>query len=170
MYKPHSQQVPDYYQTYVGKVPDHPLVETLTEGQQQTESLLQSLTEEQWLHRYASGKWSLKESFLHMIDAERVFIYRAMRIARGDQTPLPGFDQNAYVPNSDADQRSPESLLTEYRAVRSASIALFQSMKEDALERVGTASNHPFTPKVLGYVTAGHELHHLKLFREKYLG
>lgn len=169
MHKPHIQEIPDFYQKYVEKVPDQGLEEVLTNGLRETESLLQNLTEEQWLHRYAAGKWSMKESFLHMIDAERVFTYRAMRIARGDQTPLPGFDQDAYVPNSVADQRSPESLLAEYRAVRLASIALFQSMGEEALKRTGTASNNPFTPKVLGYVAAGHELHHLKLFREKYL-
>lgn len=169
MHKPSQEDVPVFYQTYVNKVPDESIKAVLTSGEELMLSLLSDLSEAQWMHRYASGKWSLKESFLHVIDAERVFTYRALRMSRGDKTPLPGFDQDDYVPNSDADQRSPASLLAEYKAVRQASIALFGSMTEEALGRQGTASNNPFTAKVLAYITAGHERHHIQLFKEKYL-
>jgi hypothetical protein len=105
---------------------------------------------------------------LHLIDCERIFTYRALRIARGDTTPLPGFDENQYVPNSHASSRTAESLLQEYLAVRRSTLSLFQNMDPSALQRCGTANGHPFSVEMIGTIIAGHELHHLGVLKSKY--
>ena len=100
---------------------------------------------------------------------ERVFTYRAMRVARNDQTPLPGFEQDDYVPNSDASNRSAKSIIEEYKALRNSTIQLFQNFSQEQLDRRGTASGHPISTLALGFITAGHEVHHMKIIKERYL-
>jgi len=134
------------------------------------EDLVGSLDESQLLYRYEPGKWTIKEMVVHMIDAERVFGYRAMAAARNDKSPLPGYDHNAYVPVSGANERSIESILGEYRAVRAASLALFRNLPAASLHQVGEASNSPVTARGLAYMIAGHERHHVRLIKERYLG
>jgi uncharacterized damage-inducible protein DinB len=119
--------------------------------------------------RYAEGKWSLKDIIQHLIDAERIFAYRALRIARTDQTPLPGFDENQYVPVANADHRHLKSLLEEYAAVRHATLLLFKSFSDDDLKRLGTASNVGISVRALGFIIVGHLKHHQRIFRERYL-
>ena len=106
---------------------------------------------------------------LHIIDTERVFAYRAMRVARNDKTPMPGFEQDDYVPNSNASQRSASSVIEEYAALRNSTIQLFQNFSEDQLNRIGTASGFPISTLALGFILAGHEAHHMRIIREKYL-
>ncbi|MBD2766746.1 DinB family protein [Hymenobacter sp. BT664] len=130
---------------------------------------LANLSEAQTEKGYAAGKWSLKEMLAHQIDTERVFAYRAMRFARGDGQDLPGFDQDDYVANSNANARPLASLLTEYDATRAATLALFDSFTEEQLDRRGTANGGPATVRALVYMVPGHELHHLNLLRERYL-
>ena len=120
------------------------------------------------MHRYAPGKWSVKEVVGHMIDGERVFSYRALRVARADTTPLPGFDENAWVPAAHFDRRPMPDLVADYQTVRAATVALFSSFEEEALVRMGTANDQPISVRALAHMIAGHELHHVAILRERY--
>ena len=128
-----------------------------------------SLPEEKADHRYAEGKWSIKELLLHMIDAERIFGYRALRIARKDQTPLPGFDENSYTPASKASGRTLQSLKDEFAAVRKATDILLSTFDEEQLSQRGTASNHPVTANAIAFIIFGHLIHHKQILEERYL-
>ncbi|NDI99051.1 DinB family protein [Flavobacterium sp. LaA7.5] len=120
-------------------------------------------------YRYAEGKWTIKEIIQHLIDSERVFSYRAMRFSRGDSTALPGFDENSYVDNAHANERSLQSLLTEMSALRHASLLLFKSFTEDDLMKRGVASGYNVTVRALGFLIIAHQKHHTKIFQERYL-
>ncbi len=120
-------------------------------------------------YQYAAGKWTLKEMLLHIIDTERIFAYRAVSIARGDKTPLPGFDENTYAANSMADKRSWESLLQEFAAVRQSSDLLLQSFNDEQLLQSGTTNNYPTTVNALAFIIYGHILHHIAVIKERYL-
>ena len=133
------------------------------------EQLVAKLPDDKANLQYAPGKWTLKESLVHIADAERVFSYRAMRIARGDQTPLPGFEQDNYVPHSRANSRTLSDILAEIRAVRNASVALVQSFDDEAVNQSGTASNKPVTVRALCWLIAGHAAHHITITRDRYL-
>ncbi|MCR5889847.1 DinB family protein [Hymenobacter sp. J193] len=165
--RPAADEYAPYYHTYVRLVEDP--FRQLREQPIQLRQLLASLTDEQSLLRYAPGKWSIKESLVHMIDTERIFAYRALRIARGDTTALPGFEQNDYVPASGADDRPLSSILTEYDAVRAATLSLLESLRPQDFERRGTASNNPVSVRAMAYILAGHEAHHLGILQERYL-
>jgi len=158
-----------FYQTYLDLVPagEDPL--TLL-GAQATElsAALAPLTEAQALLRYAPGKWTPKEVLLHLIDAERIFTYRALRFARADAQDLPGYDQDAFVANSEANHRSLSDLLAEYTAVRAATRALFSNLSAEQLDRAGRANGGPATVRAWLYIIVGHERHHLNLFSERY--
>lgn len=119
--------------------------------------------------RYAEGKWTIKEIIQHIIDAERVFAYRALRISRNDKTPLSGFDENDYALNTNANDRHLQSLLTELSIVRQSTLALFKSFSEEQLKRIGTASNHEISVRAIGFIIIGHQKHHQKIFQERYL-
>lgn len=148
----------------------HADVLALLESQRRAwEALLAPLEPTMASHRYAPGKWTLAESILHVTDTERVFSYRLLRVARGDSTPLPGFDQDAWVPESRADRRSLIDLAAELSMVRGATLALVRSLDETALGQMGTASNHPVSARALVWMIAGHSAHHLLLTRERYL-
>lgn len=159
----------EYYGRYVDLVGDD-LFGTLRAGAESIRRLLEPLPESRGDHRYAPGKWSVKEVLGHLIDAERVFGYRALRFARNDQTPLPGFEQDDWVPLSGSDSRTLRSLLDEYRAVRGSTIALFENLPEEAWSRVGTANGARMSVRAAAYVIAGHEIHHGNVLRERYLG
>jgi len=118
--------------------------------------------------RYAPGKWSVKEVVGHLSDVERVMVYRALRFARGDAAPLPGFDENAYVPEAGADTRTLANLLAEWVAVRQASLAFFHSLPPGTWARRGVANGNPVSVRALAYVVAGHEHHHLEVLRTRY--
>ena len=169
--KPAPGESPPYAKMYLDYLPaDDRVLAHLEEGLVQVEGLARGLTEAQLLHRYAPGKWSVKEVLLHVVDDERIYAYRALRFARGDGAPLPGFDENAYAPLSGADRRSVGSILEEYRAVRAATIALFAHLPEEALDRSGTADGNRATVRALAWHIAGHERRHLAVIRERYLG
>jgi enterochelin esterase-like enzyme len=158
-----------YAQAYIDLVPSEG--DPLTLLRQQPAELhreLVRLTDEQALMRYAPSKWTPKEMLLHIIDAERIFTYRALRFARGDEQSLPGFDENTFAANSEANDRSMSDLLTEYHAVRAATIALFGSFNTAQLDRLGSANGAPTSVRALLFITAGHERHHLGILRERY--
>ena len=129
---------------------------------------LRAVPESRAGYRYAPGKWTLAEMMVHVADTERVMSYRLLRIARGDQTPLPGFEQDDWVPMSGAATRTLASLATELEAIRAATLALVRGVPPEAWERRGTASGFTFSARALAWVIAGHEQHHLALLRERY--
>jgi len=167
--RPEASEHAPYYGKYVALVSDGDIVQTLAAERDATLELLRGIPEEKTLHRYAEGKWSIKENCVHVTDIERVLSYRAVRIARGDQTPLASVDQDSLVPASEADARDWGSIIEEYRLVREATIALFANLPEPAWARTGTASGNPVSVRALAYILAGHDIHHRKLLREKYL-
>ena len=167
--RPQQDEYVPYYHKYVSMVPDGDLVETLRTQIGETLALVRSIPEERGSHRYAPGKWSIKEVVGHMADVERIMTYRALRIARNDATPLPGFDENAYVPAANFEARSLASLAHELEAVRRATVAFFETLEPEAAARRGSANNNPISARALAYIVAGHERHHVALLRERYL-
>ena len=159
-----------FHAGYVAMVPDGDVLAMLKTQHSETVRLLSRLGEPKSRHRYAPGKWSIREVIGHLIDAERVFTYRALTFARGDKTPLPGFDENMWAAASNADSRTLKSLLDELKALRAATLALFRGFNAEQLARIGIASGHPVSVRGLLYVTTGHERHHIKILRERYLG
>jgi uncharacterized damage-inducible protein DinB len=135
-----------------------------------TGALLDGVSEERSTYRYAPGKWSIREIAGHLIDAERIFGCRALRLARGDQAHLPGFDENEFVAAANFDARTLRSLTDEWRHVRRATIALFEGLTEEPLARTGTASNGPMSARALAWIIPGHERHHADVLRARYLG
>ncbi|MBC5993398.1 DinB family protein [Pontibacter cellulosilyticus] len=166
---PTTDEYSGYVGNYINEAKAEDLIEGLTASYSYIAGLMQGLTEEQLLHRYAPEKWSIKELLVHMLDAERIFSYRALRFARQDKTELPGFDENKYVAPSKADSRDINSILAEYTAVRTASIELFKSFDEEALSQKGVASGLEISVRAIGYTILGHEIHHLRIMRERYL-
>jgi uncharacterized damage-inducible protein DinB len=120
-------------------------------------------------YKYADNKWTIKDMLLHIVDAERVFAYRALRFARADNTNLPGFEHNDYVDRSNANYRSKSSLLNEYNAQRASTIQLFTNFTEEMLLQTGIASGNPMSVRALGFVIAGHEIHHCHIIKKHYL-
>jgi uncharacterized damage-inducible protein DinB len=130
---------------------------------------VQNISMDKFDFRYAEGKWTIKEIIQHVIDTERIFSYRALRISRNDKTPLPGFDENEFVINTDANDRHLQTLLTEFSLVRQSTIALFKSFSPAQLERLGVASNNDISVRAIGFILIGHQKHHQKIFIERYL-
>lgn len=129
---------------------------------------LERIDEEKSRFRYAEGKWSVRELLVHICDSERVFSYRAMRIARGDETPLPGYDEKLYAAASGADRRGIGHILLELRAIRASTIALFESLDAESLDRRGVANTRVISVRAIGWMTAGHFAHHLNILAERY--
>jgi uncharacterized damage-inducible protein DinB len=166
--RPGADEHVAYYGKYIEKVPEGDLCRIMTDQLAATRALIASIPEARGTHRYAPGKWSIKEVLGHVCDSERIFSYRALRIARGDATPLPGFEQDDYVPTGKFDRRTLADLSEELAAVRQASLLLFSHLDAEALARRGTASGNPITPRALAYVIAGHERHHVEILKAKY--
>ncbi|MDZ7771333.1 MAG: DinB family protein [Balneolaceae bacterium] len=149
-------------------MPDGNVLEVLHMQGDRVHRLVEGLSPEQAGHRYAEDKWTVKQVLGHLVDSERVFAYRAMCIARGEQKSLPGFDQDNYVEEGHFDERSTETLAAEYRALREATVHLFNSFSEEVALRGGRANELKVTVRALAWIIAGHERHHLRLFRERY--
>lgn len=169
MPRPDPSEYNTYYGRYISLVPDGPIVDRLREQIGETLAVLRALPESRGEHRYAPGKWSIKEVVGHVADGERVFGYRALRIGRGDETPLPGFEQDDYVRHGGFSARTLRHLLDELEAVRRGTVLLLEGLDETAMKRLGTASGFPVSVRALAYIIAGHELHHLQVLRERYL-
>lgn len=167
--RPPRSEFSDYHAAYADLVPEGDVVGILSRQIQETAAFLGSLTEEQGNHRYQPGKWSIKEVVGHLIDTEWVFTYRALCFARGDRTPLPTMEQDDYVANADFDSRKLSDLCAEFVALRGAGTALFRGLTPQEMLRKGRTSDHEFTVRTVPYVIAGHELHHVRVLRERYL-
>ena len=167
--RPDASEHSEYYGRYVALVPGDDILSALDTERAVTMDLLRRITEERSLHRYAEGKWSIREVCVHLSDAERVWAYRALRFARGDETELPGYEADDYVPPAAADSRSWSSLVEELAAVRGATISLFRNLPAEAWLRRGVADGQPASVRSLAYIIAGHEIHHRNVLRERYL-
>ena len=163
------QEYNPYYQSYIDLSLKGPIVENLESNMKRVMAFYKSIPREKLDYAYAHGKWTPKDIILHLTDAERVFAYRALRVARADATELSGFEQDDYVVSAMAGQRSLESLLNEYKAVRSASIELFRSFPQETLALRGLASGSVISVRAIGYILTGHENHHVKVIGERYL-
>jgi hypothetical protein len=158
-----------YYDTYVRLVPDDDIVVVLRDQHLATLDLLRYVSEEQAAYRYAPDKWTLKQVVGHLVDVEWVFSYRALRFARGDASPLPGIDQEELVAGARFPQPLPV-LLDQWSHLRAATVLFFDSMGDTELNRTGTASGWEFTVRSIAWIIAGHERHHVKVLKERYLG
>jgi len=167
--RPESDEYAPYYATYIDQVVGDCALTALEQQRDSTSSFLASLPESRAGYRYAPGKWSLREVIGHLSDAERIFSHRLLRFARNDQTALPGFDENAYVPEGRFEQRTLADVAREFTAVRESSLALVQNLDAETMLRRGTANGKVMSVRALAWVMAGHELHHLGVVRERYL-
>jgi hypothetical protein len=165
--RPGPDEYADFYAGYVSTLPPGDILEILELQKGQLRHLA-NVAAERETFRYAPGKWSLREIVGHLIDAERVFSYRALCFSRGDETPLPGFDENFYVANAGFDSRTLQSLLEELTLLRSANVLLFRSLTPEKLARAGVANSKPVTVRALAFILAGHLEHHFGVLRERY--
>jgi len=166
---PARSEAAEYYFTYIDQVPKGDICKLLETHGNETLALLNGISDEKSLHRYAPDKWSIRDVVNHISDSERTFTYRALFFARGFEAPLPSFDQNISVAAAGADRRSWTSLVGEFGMVRAATLTLFQSLPADAWDRRGIASDNPVTVRALAYIVAGHAIHHTRILRERYL-
>jgi len=167
--RPESDEYAASFKKYIDVVPDGEPATILESQRKDWQRLLAPLGEEAGNFRYAPGKWTIKEVLGHVIDAERIFSYRLLRIARGDKTPLPGFEQDDYIKTANSSARRLTDLREEFEVVRRSSLALVSSLVDDDLKRTGTASNNPISARALVFIIAGHDRHHWQILREKYL-
>ena len=168
MKKPEAGEFAEYYGKYIGKVPGLDLLGILEAERMQMSRLVSGRSEVHGNFRYAPDKWTVKEILGHVTDAERIFTYRALRIARGDQTPLPSFEHDDYVKNGGFAARTLADIVEEFDAVRGASITLFRSFDDAAWGRIGVARQRQVTVRALGFITAGHQIHHRMILEENY--
>jgi uncharacterized damage-inducible protein DinB len=167
--KPSEGEYNPYAIMYIKLLPDDgQVLKHLKANLKTIQSFIFSLPEDKLTYRYAENKWTIKEILVHMIDDERIYAYRALRIARNDKTPLPGFEQNDYVPYSKANKRSLSNIFKEYKSVRNATISLLNSFNKEDFLRTGIANDHAVSVRALAYHIAGHELHHLNIIKERY--
>ena len=168
--KPASGEFAPYTSIYIDLLPnDGRILQHLATNLQNSSTFFRSIPPEKLTTPHRQGEWTVQEILLHIIDDERIFAYRALRFARGDTTTLPGFEQDDYILPSRANQRSLDSLLTEFGIVRQATLSLYNSFGQDVLTNTGVASNNPMSVRAIAYHIAGHELHHIASIRENYL-
>ena len=168
-FRPEPGEYDPYFDRYISLVPGNDILATLDEQRRQTLLLLSGRTEADGDLRYAPDKWSLKEVLGHLNDAERIMSYRALRMARADATPIEGFEQDDYVRNGPFARRPLADLIEDYIAVRRATLSLLRNLDEAAWTRRGVANKNEVTVRALAYIIAGHELHHRRMLKEKYL-
>lgn len=158
-----------YYGTYIEALGEVDLLATLKKQRKNFPKFIGSIPEDKLHYAYADGKWTIAEVLTHILDTERVFQYRALRFARNDETPLPGFDQDAYVPQSGGNKRTIKDLIKEYKAIRRSTIELYKTFDDTVLARKGVGSNSPMSVAALGFIMCGHQKHHRNIIRERYL-
>ncbi len=168
MKRPEQDEYLPYYENYIKLVGDGDIIGILESQIKQTVSMLRGIPDSRGTYRYAEGKWSINEVLGHLIDAERLFSARALRFARADKTPLPGFEQDDYVREADFDKYPLSELVSELESVRRGTCFLYRHMSDDATARRGTANNAEVSVRALAYITAGHEIHHRGVIEEKY--
>lgn len=169
-----SNQLPvneysNFNATYIKAAANVELIEELEICLHDFIRFVQNISMDKFDYRYAEGKWTIKDIIQHVIDTERIFAYRALRISRNDITPLPGFEENDYVENTKANERGIQDLLAEFSSVRYSTLFLFKSFSEEQLKRMGTASGTAISVRAIGFIIIGHQKHHQHIFQERYL-
>ena len=168
--KPEPNEYAPYASIYISLLPDDgQVLKHLEDNLRATTEFIRAVPDEKLSYRYAEGKWTIKEIIGHLIDDERIYVYRALRFARNDQTELPGFEQEDYAAESGANERSLDNLLEEFAAVRRSTIALFNSFDDRVLTRSGIASGNVMSVRAIAFHLAGHELRHMNIIKERYL-
>jgi len=167
--RPEPGEYAPFYETYVSLIAETDVVGALERQTAEALALLRPIPEGRGGHRYEPGKWSVKQLVGHIIDAERIFAYRALAIARGDRRPLPGMDQDEYMAGADFDALPLSGLVEEFEAVRRSTLLLLRHLPAEAWQRRGTASDNEVSVRALAYIIAGHGAHHLRILRERYL-
>lgn len=169
MYKPEPNEYDPYYDRYISKVGETDIRDAFTAQPGELRSALADLPEEKGTFAYGEGKWTIKEVLSHLIDGERIFAYRMLRISRGDETPIEGFEQDGYIENSNANNRTFAHLLDEFEYSRKANVLMLNNLDAAALARLGTASGLPISVRALANICIGHVRHHLAILEERYL-
>ena len=167
--KTHPNNSAPYYKKYILFLSETEVLPALQNSHQRSMDILRNIPEEMGDHRYADGKWSIKEILMHLMDTERIFCYRALRFARKDATPLPGYDHDLYVENSHCADRSMASMIEEYKLVRQNSYKMFHYFTQEVLSYAGSMNGVEITVHHLGLLIAGHEDHHIKVLQQRYL-
>lgn len=167
--KPNKDSYNPYFQNYIDLVPSDNLMEELNSTFNQNLKCIESISEAKGDYKYTEGKWSIKELILHCIDTERIFQYRALTFARNDKTNIPGYDDNFYANNSNAQERTLLDIIEEFKSVRAASITLFKSFNNNVLDRIGVANNNNTSVHACGFIICGHFTHHVNILKERYL-
>ncbi|HEX7016051.1 MAG TPA: DinB family protein [Cyclobacteriaceae bacterium] len=160
--------IPDFYWRYVEPIYEMPLFSALEDSEKRFDDTIQGFTEEQGLYRYQPEKWTIKEVVAHVLDTERIMAYRALRFARNDQTPLAGFEEKEYAPEANANGRDFASFRNEFKNLRRSTVDLFRSFTEEMMNRTGTANSNTLSVQALGYIIAGHMVHHCNILIERY--
>ena len=163
-------QIPEFFAGYIGLTANEELISLLEKNESETLELYTSIPDDKLNYRYASNKWSIKEVMQHITDTERIMAYRALRLSRGDQTPLPGFEQDDYVNNLKIDHLCKNDIIEEWKTVRTSTILLFRNLDPLLLDYEGIASGNKVNVELVGRIIAGHTRHHLIILRERYLG
>lgn len=169
MSRPDLSRIPEFYHNYISQVPENDLMEAFKKGTALFVHFFETIPPSKQDYRYAEGKWTIKEVLQHIVDAERVFSYRALCFARKDPTPLPGFDENVFAANSKAGTRNWKELMEEFKTVRRSSELLFGAFDEEQLNAGGNASGKPNYVSGFGYIIIGHSMHHMRIVKERYL-
>jgi uncharacterized damage-inducible protein DinB len=163
------ESVPQFYKNYVKQVDESDVIQALRLSGFRSQVLIHSIPNDKADYRYAEGKWTIREVLCHIVDAERIFAYRALRFARNDKTNLHPFDENSYAPEANAEGRSLKKIADEFTHLRASTVGMFEGFTEEMLHRKGTANNNEISVLALGFVIAGHEAHHRRILNERYL-
>ena len=168
MNRPEKSEYGEYYDRYISLVANEKIVDLLMQQPAKLRDLFAPVNEDRGRFAYGEGKWTLKEVLSHLIDGERIFAYRILRISRGDETPIEGFEQDGYIENSNANNRTFVELLDEFDLQRQSNMLLINNLSEEATKRLGTASGFPVSVRALVYISAGHVEHHAAILKERY--
>ncbi len=169
MNRPEINEFDPYYNTYVSLIEGDSVMEQLDAQPPELRAMFDNVPDSRGNYSYAKGKWTIKELLSHLIDGERIFAYRILRISRADETPIEGFEQDGYIENSNANNRSFSDLLDEFDLQRRANMKMLRNLSDDAARRIGTASENTVSVRALVYIMAGHVRHHINILHERYL-
>ncbi len=166
--KPQVDEYPHYFGTYIAHVEENDCIKALENTEKEILTYLRSIPENKGDFAYAPGKWTVKQLIIHVSDAERIFAYRALRFSRGDAQQNLSFEENDYANNCEATERSLQSVIEEFEAVRKATILLYKSFSAKTLQNLGNTSVGKTTVNALGFTISGHAIHHIKVLKERY--
>lgn len=169
MHRPKPKEAIPYFHNYIRLVQDGNIMEILEKNHAKTQDFIKNIPTEKANYAYAEGKWTVKETLLHIIDTERILAYRALRFARNDKTDLQGFEQDDYVPNSDAMNRNLEDIAAEFQLLRASTLSMIKHFTPEMRNKNGTTNGNTASVRALIYIIAGHELHHINILKERYL-